>query len=194
MDKFSITPRDKRIRYVKSDASMLYNNQRRPFTQQNLDFTLGGNDSDYDHISREDITSIGIDGSPVDPRFEIQERGQVARNQGGRLNFEDSEQAGSFIEETTPGKNDNTWSNTFYSTFQQLGNNFVHKSKEELKIRQDRHADNPNDTTAPTVRPKHMKSPRSNMNLKMQSSAYSSMKDKKYLKIPDYAMNSRNTQ
>ena len=38
-----------------------------------------GTASDFDHISREDITSVYNDCSPMDARFEM-ERGQIARN------------------------------------------------------------------------------------------------------------------
>ena len=78
-----------------------------------------GTASDFDHISREDITSVYNECSPMDARFEM-ERGQIARNQGQRLVFEDSEQAGSFIEEPTPYKRADAQSvqtNAFYSTF-----------------------------------------------------------------------------
>ena len=72
---YSITPQDhKRVRYVKSDASMLNNQMRiKPFNIQEPNIVMG-TASDFDHISREDITSVYNEGSPMDPRFGI-ERG-----------------------------------------------------------------------------------------------------------------------
>ena len=70
---YSITPQDnKRVRYVRSDASMLHQKNRvKPFTIHEPNIVMG-TASDFDHISREDITSVYNEGSPVDQRFEME--------------------------------------------------------------------------------------------------------------------------